>query len=71
MDQNRRVAEPAEGGMMKAGLIGVSLMLTLALAPAALGAAQGKWSQVTVGGEQSSISNVGVVRTGDGTLHVV
>ena len=56
---------------MKARMMGVALELTLALAPAALAVPQGKWTQVTVGGEQSSISNIGVVRTGDGLLHVV
>src|SRR3972149_5156304 len=71
MGQNRGSRTRLWGGMMKALLVGVALVLTLALTPGALAAPQGKWSQVTVGGGQSAISNIGVVRMADGTLHVV
>lgn len=47
------------------------LVLAAAFVSQALAGPQGKWTPVTSGGEQSTISNVGVARTADGTLHVV
>ena len=46
-------------------------MIAAALTQVGLASPQGKWSAVTSGGEQSTISNIGVARTKDGVLHVV
>jgi len=56
---------------VKARLFVLVLVAGAVLAASGLASPQGKWSAVTTGGEQSSISNIGVARTADGTLHVV
>ena len=56
---------------MKARWLVVTLALAAAVSPHASGAPQGKWTQITTGGGQSGIRNIGVARTADGTLHVV
>jgi hypothetical protein len=51
-------------------ILAVLALAALAVPGLAAAKPQGVWDAVTAGGEQSSVSQIGVARTGDGVLHV-